>query len=1172
MERLAPGSLTRQASILGLQRTAGNAAVSYLLRNGTGTVAPPAPGGGAGAQPMPKTSRPELSVLVSNIFWVLHVGGDHEQMLKDLLVNQDRGSELKAAYKKQHSVDLIKDIEKGSINDADALRAADYLNWGRLRPLSKVLFAMDITGTNEETVYRTLKDAHDEGAPDSAWTRLVKDDPDTNDLKICKRWSDKTLDQAIESEFSTDELDKAKAILRRGEMDAIDKIRVATNQVGTDNGLLFEGLREADPKTVRRAYQARYGDSLDVVLFDQYDEDGDQTSSGDLSGKDAAEARAFLGGETAPEGDPDRLIRMVEAASAGAGTDEGFIWREVQAVKTKAEDKDPAKAKEAGVARQQLSRLKAKVEDPDDPLDLTGTLGELSDDEYARLQALLGITVGDAMLDDPLVMKLRSLGGIDWDAFDAVLEADKATTAAFAAAWDDESTQLRKYLTKYTTVSSGKRGELYKVFGGSLYDRLALCEGGFRDDYEDYAYNLIENHATDAQRLELRRALRAVEKGGTPANAEAGKAMAALKRAFNSDEMGRVRKGIQAGDLANPLERAEELEENIERERSWWYGLDDALKDERREMRADIEVAGLDAQMTPAEARRLRQTEKRTAGALEDFIKMRDAATDLASQIVGFAIGLLVTAVTAGAAGPLVIGALVRAAVVSAIARVLTDKALKGDRFDLLGGDGARSFGLGAVDGVMAVLGGRGASSLLGKIGGAEVAVALERGTAGFALKTVHTAVEGGMGGGVSSVVDATANEQTWKQGVFEGLGAVINAGLAGTGQGAGMSVGTHVAIHGAKTGGGALADRIKGRRPGGAHDPGGATAREGAGTGGERGTTTAAGMVPDNPLAGLSPAEKGAAARMILDQFGAWEHAIGHLQRGTDLAAGMHPETRQQLIDALVEHRAHVLEDVRAKFAAEPVGGASKEPGSDADLNVRGDDAGQKLIAAREYLNEHHPGWERHYRMALLIDAGRVGAVGDHLASLSGPEQARVKQQVDARILHQSELLATARQVRQLEPGPAQEQLLSRLPAADRARVQELATMDAKTRQQAHDTALLEGDALAKRLRGETDPAERLRLAEESTYKQMLANMLNDEAYITPGAVGEFVSQKPVANASERYQASLDQVLMISHQAQAAGGVLAAMRRYEIFKYIAATASSSRARASSSTPRTRRS
>ena len=222
---------------------------------------------------------------------------------------------------------------------------------------------------------------------------------------------------------------------------------------------------------------------------------------------------------------------------------------------------------------------------------------------------------------------------------------------------------------QYTTVSSGKRGELYTVFGGSLYDRLALCEGGFRDDYEDYAYNLIENHATEAQRLELRRALRAVEKE-TPANAEAGKAMAALERAFNSDEMARVRKGIQAGDLDNPLERAEELEENVERERSWWFGLDDALTDERREMRADIEVAGLDAQMTPTEARRLRQTEKRTTGALEDYIKMRDAATELASQIVGFAIGLLVTAVTAGAAGPLVIGALVRAAVVSAIAHV----------------------------------------------------------------------------------------------------------------------------------------------------------------------------------------------------------------------------------------------------------------------------------------------------------------------------------------------------------------------------------------------------------------------------------------------------------------------------------------------------------------------
>ena len=38
---------------------------------------------------------------------------------------------------------------------------------------------------------------------------------------------------------------------------------------------------------------------------------------------------------------------MVEAASKGAGTDEDFIWREVQAVKTKAEDNAPEKAKEA---------------------------------------------------------------------------------------------------------------------------------------------------------------------------------------------------------------------------------------------------------------------------------------------------------------------------------------------------------------------------------------------------------------------------------------------------------------------------------------------------------------------------------------------------------------------------------------------------------------------------------------------------------------------------------------------------------------------------------------------------------------------------------------------------------------------------------------------------------
>jgi hypothetical protein len=110
---------------------------------------------------------------------------------------------------------------------------------------------------------------------------------------------------------------------------------------------------------------------------------------------------------------------------------------------------------------------------------------------------------------------------------------------------------------------------------------------------------------------------------------------------------------------------------------------------------------------------------------------------------------------------------------------------------------------------------------------------------------------------------------------------------------------------------------------------------------------------------------------------------------------------------------------------------------------------------------------------------------------------------------------------------------------------------MDDAARRAAHDHALQDGDAQMARLRGETDPAERANIAARVTEQQMLANMLNDDAYITPGAVGQFANQRPVRNAAERYQAVIDQLDMMAHQMHEHGGALDAMRRYEIFKYM---------------------
>ena len=158
-----------------------------------------------------------------------------------------------------------------------------------------------------------------------------------------------------------------------------------------------------------------------------------------------------------------------------------------------------------------------------------------------------------------------------------------------------------------------------------------------------------------------------------------------------------------------------ELEEDVKREESWWYGTDDATRTSSARCSADITQAGLDARMTPAEEARIRASQGQVAAALADYIRVRDQFTDYASQAISFAAGLLIAAATGGAAGPAVIAAIMRAAAASAMARVAAEKALRGDRFDLVGGDGVRAFINGAVDGAMNVAGGAAAARAIGQ-------------------------------------------------------------------------------------------------------------------------------------------------------------------------------------------------------------------------------------------------------------------------------------------------------------------------------------------------------------------------------------------------------------------------------------------------------------------------
>jgi hypothetical protein len=301
--------------------------------------------------------------------------------------------------------------------------------------------------------------------------------------------------------------------------------------------------------------------------------------------------------------------------------------------------------------------------------------------------------------------------------------------------------------------------------------------------------------------------------------------------------------------------------------------------------------------------------------------------------------------------------------------------------------------------------------------------------------------------------------------------------------------------------------------------------------------------------------------ADSLIDRFGSWEDAIAHLTKGTGAATAIDPAVRTQAVDALVARRRGLVDKVTAEFGDksppaqqrghESAGSAEKtastEPGSDVDLNLSGDDAGLRVAQASAYLDQNHPGWQKRFRMALMVDARRTGGLAKAMASL--PEPLRTKLSQDQ--TRASEAYLLAREAKSAPTSAAKAEILDRIGNAElRKKAELLANLDAegakneRLRLLAHsDRALAAVDANA--------PAEaRAEQIRDAMDAQMLINALDPEAYLSPGAIRGIVLGESL-NPHERYQAVIEQVGMIQHRAHEPGGMQGAMRQYETFKYI---------------------
>ncbi|MGY0231540.1 hypothetical protein [Longispora urticae] len=715
------------ARLLDLQRSAGNRAVAAGLAVQRVGVSPPG----------------QLSQAVDDLHgWLVATHGPPESVLMTLLVHKNAREELLKTYDTRYRRSLDKDL--GALPSADALRARCYLNYGELRLADKLYLAIHGLLTDEVTVTRLAPQVKaNRAAAEDDFTRSYGTDypesyklPDGTTSRIAGAVMRETAWATFAQRF------RIAALLAFGAPRAADEVKIATVQGTNDAPLLFNALQREDPKKIATDFEASYGEPVVSYL------------SRETSLHTKARALLFFDKDVAPE---DILIRTVVIAISGYTTaDTDFIFDAV------------AHATEA-----QIAKFKGALATKDPRLsNLTATFGGMSKADLDRFNALLGIGADAGILADPAVKLLRSLGGNNADGvFDVLRNATDPNYTTFRTAYQATGTPFRRFVDQYT--SNHQRGYLASYVFADLRPRLDYVLTNPGND--DYVLFLLTSFADAGTRRAL------------AADAAFGAKVGALGTATRN----KILLILEPAHLT-PAERAVWLDATVTRETGSGAGsltgASAALADENRELQAAVIRGGKNPDAAAqAEIDRLTAATKE---ALTAFLAYRDELEATVASVVEMAAGLLAGLLTGGVASvEFALLAVARAAVASAMTKVVANKLAKGDRFDVVGADGAQAFVSGAVDGMLNTV-----APVLGK-GLAtpaleEAATSAARQAAPGAFRQFMAAngpkmAEGTIVGGISGAVDTMTRDATWGQGFDKGmrqvlLGAVQSAAAGG--------------------------------------------------------------------------------------------------------------------------------------------------------------------------------------------------------------------------------------------------------------------------------------------------------------------------------------------------------------------------------------------------------
>jgi hypothetical protein len=206
-------------------------------------------------------------------------------------------AKIRQAFQAQTGTSLNRALDR-ELGAADAARAQALLAGDRDQAAAARLHqAMDGVGTDEKAIHDTLAaiDPARRSAVEAAYSRTYGT----------------SLRTDLTRELSGPDLDLARSLLDNDQAQATAaRVRLAVGGVGTDEDALaaaFARTSNAERARVAEAYRARYGESLDQAL------------TGDLGGRDLAEARTLAAHGALKD------VQRVERAMRGAGTDEAAL-------------------------------------------------------------------------------------------------------------------------------------------------------------------------------------------------------------------------------------------------------------------------------------------------------------------------------------------------------------------------------------------------------------------------------------------------------------------------------------------------------------------------------------------------------------------------------------------------------------------------------------------------------------------------------------------------------------------------------------------------------------------------------------------------------------------------------------------------------------------------------